>query len=112
MRVVRRRESEGIACLQNRAKVNLIVYRSLKTKGLLMDVEHLPPAENAFAAHQRVRVAIDRLHNTENVHAMSQQVCILQFWFLVIPCQIVARNSQMVALLRSAQTRNVAVHGM
>lgn len=58
------------------------MYRSLKTKGLLIDVEHLPPAENAFAAHQRVRVAIDRLHNTENVHAMSQQVCALPFWFL------------------------------
>mmetsp|Transcript_5034 Transcript_5034/g.16073 ORF Transcript_5034/g.16073 Transcript_5034/m.16073 type:complete len:1323 (+) Transcript_5034:147-4115(+) len=65
----------GVAKLSDddvRGTVNLILHRS--EHGLTVDVEELDISENSFAAHQRVRVAIDRLHHTDNVPAMCQLV--------------------------------------
>jgi len=55
-----------------RGTVNLILHRT--EKGLLVDVEELDPAENSFSAHQRVRVAIDRLQQLDSVPAMCELV--------------------------------------
>jgi len=54
------------------AKVNLILHRS--DKGLLVDVETLPTTENSFAAHQRVRIGMNKLQSTDNVASMCQLV--------------------------------------
>eukprot|EP00291_Cryptomonas_curvata_P012704 CAMPEP_0172188156 /NCGR_PEP_ID=MMETSP1050-20130122/21749_1 /TAXON_ID=233186 /ORGANISM="Cryptomonas curvata, Strain CCAP979/52" /LENGTH=1137 /DNA_ID=CAMNT_0012862583 /DNA_START=208 /DNA_END=3617 /DNA_ORIENTATION=+ len=65
----------GVARLSDddvRGTVNLILHRS--ERGLVVDVEELDPSENAFAAHQRVRVAIDRLHHIDKVQAMCELV--------------------------------------
>uniref|UniRef100_A0A6T7PT39 non-specific serine/threonine protein kinase n=1 Tax=Hanusia phi TaxID=3032 RepID=A0A6T7PT39_9CRYP len=52
--------------------VNLILHRS--SSGLLVDIEEFDLTENSFAAHQRVRVAIEKLNATTNLTAMCQQV--------------------------------------
>lgn len=53
-------------------KVNLILHRI--DQGLLVDVEELPLTENSFAAHQRMRVGINKIHATDNTHSMCQLV--------------------------------------
>jgi light-regulated signal transduction histidine kinase (bacteriophytochrome) len=55
-----------------RMMVNLILHR-VET-GLCIDIEELDPYENAFAFHQRVRQAIDRLQQCETAEAMFQRV--------------------------------------
>eukprot|EP00291_Cryptomonas_curvata_P010959 CAMPEP_0172189710 /NCGR_PEP_ID=MMETSP1050-20130122/22680_1 /TAXON_ID=233186 /ORGANISM="Cryptomonas curvata, Strain CCAP979/52" /LENGTH=1077 /DNA_ID=CAMNT_0012864445 /DNA_START=77 /DNA_END=3307 /DNA_ORIENTATION=+ len=65
----------GVAKLSDddvRGTVNLILHRT--ERGLVVDVEELDPSENHFSVHQRVRVAIDRLHNTDNTAAMCKLV--------------------------------------
>ncbi|EKX45806.1 hypothetical protein GUITHDRAFT_163142 [Guillardia theta CCMP2712] len=52
--------------------VNLILHRS--SSGLLVDIEEFDLTENSFAAHQRVRVAIEKLNASTNLTAMCQQV--------------------------------------
>ena len=64
-------KSVGVAA-KKPSKVNLILHRI--EQGLLVDVESLPPTENSFAAHQRVRVGINKIHMTDNVHSMCQLV--------------------------------------
>uniref|UniRef100_A0A7S0EH67 non-specific serine/threonine protein kinase n=1 Tax=Hanusia phi TaxID=3032 RepID=A0A7S0EH67_9CRYP len=53
--------------------VNLIMHRG--ADGLVVDIEQLDPSENAFAAHQRVRAAIDRLNMMDSQQKLCEQVC-------------------------------------
>jgi hypothetical protein len=50
--------------LQDGEGVLVFAWHGRTERGLVVDVEELDPSENSFSVHQRVRVAIDRLHNT------------------------------------------------
>ena len=48
--------------------------RSTRRSSELFLVRRFDPAENSFAVHQRVRVAIDRLNSTDKIGEMCNQV--------------------------------------
>ena len=54
--------------------VNLILSRG-ENNDLLVDIEALDPTENAFVAHQKVRAAVDRLHQLTTVQELCEEVC-------------------------------------
>ena len=54
--------------------VNLILSRG-ENSDLVVDIEARDPTENAFVAHQKVRAAIDRLHQLTSVQELCEQVC-------------------------------------
>jgi hypothetical protein len=59
-------DGEGVPGLSLRRMFVIVdcTWHGRTERGLVVDVEELDPSENSFSVHQRVRVAIDRLHNT------------------------------------------------
>jgi len=53
--------------------VNMILHRG--KDGIIADIEPLDPSENPFAAHQKVRAAIERLNNIDEIQKLCEQAC-------------------------------------
>jgi len=55
--------------------VNLILSRA-ESQGLVIDIVPVDPTENAFAAHQQVRAAIEKLQHLQTMQELVESVCV------------------------------------